>query len=85
LVSIFEAQYGRKMKMGDGSTTQLGQMTDNLNTAFSGVFMFELGVNLLAHWPKAFIHNPWVSPEEFKSRTDSGNMQQKRFRSPISP
>jgi hypothetical protein len=61
LVSIFEGQYGRSMTLGDGSRTDLGQMTDNLNLAFSIVFIFELMINLLAHWLRAFIHNAWVS------------------------
>ena len=59
-VSIFEAQYGRKMTLGDGSATQLGKMTDDLNMAFSVVFIFELFTNILAHWPRAFIFNAWV-------------------------
>jgi hypothetical protein len=59
-VSIFEAQFGSKMTLGDGSATQLGQMTDQLNLAFSIIFIFELLVNVLGHWPKAFMSNPWV-------------------------
>jgi hypothetical protein len=59
-VSIFEAQFGRKMTLGDGSSTHLGQMTDELNMAFSFIFIFELLVNILGHWPKAFISNAWV-------------------------
>ena len=60
LVSIFEAQYGSKMTLGNGSTTELGQMTDNLNLAFTVVFIFELLINILGHWPRAFISNSWV-------------------------
>jgi hypothetical protein len=60
LVSIFEAQFGRNLTLGDGSSTKLGQMTDQLNLTFSIIFIFELLVNILGHWPKAFMSNPWV-------------------------
>ena len=61
LVSIFEAQYGSRMTLGNGSTTELGQMTDELNLAFSVIFSIELLVNVWAHWPTMFISNAWVS------------------------
>ena len=48
------------MTLGNGSTTQLGQMTDELNLAFSIVFIVELLVNIWAHWLTAFISNAWV-------------------------
>ena len=61
LVSIFEAQYGSRMTLGNGSSTELGQMTDDLNLAFTIVFILELFINLWAHWPTMFISNAWVS------------------------
>ena len=50
------------------STTRLGQMTDDLNTAFTFVFIIELLINLLGHWPRAFIHNPWVRRRRHRHR-----------------
>ena len=61
LVSIFESQFGRMMTLGNGSTTHLGELTDKLNMAFSFVFIIELLINLVGHWPDAFIHNAWVA------------------------
>ena len=61
LVSIFESQFGRMMTLGNGSTTRLGEMTDELNLGFTIVFIVELLINLLGYWPQAFIRNAWVS------------------------
>ena len=49
------------MTLGNGSTTHLGELTDKLNMAFSFVFIIELLINLVGHWPDAFIHNAWVA------------------------
>ena len=35
-------------------------MADDLNMAFSFVFILELLINLLGHWPRQFISNAWV-------------------------
>ncbi len=59
-MSIFESQYGRRMTTADGTVTQLGIITDQLNLAFSVIFIVELLINLLGHWPRAFMENPWV-------------------------
>jgi hypothetical protein len=59
LASIFEAQYGRKMVLQDGSTTQLGEMMDQMNLFFTAYFTIELFVNAFANWMEKFIYNGW--------------------------
>ncbi len=59
LASIFEAQYGRKMALQDGSATQLGDMMDDLNLFFTAYFAVELGINMYAHWFSLFAYNGW--------------------------
>ena len=49
------------MTTADGNETRLGIITDQLNLAFSVIFIVELLINLLGHWPRAFVENPWVS------------------------
>jgi hypothetical protein len=59
LASIFEAQYGRKLVLQDGSSTQLGDMMDKLNLFFTAYFAFELAMNIYAHWFALFAYNGW--------------------------
>jgi hypothetical protein len=59
LVSIFEAQYGRKLVLQDGSSSQLGEMMDKLNLFFTAYFALELAVNAYAHWFALFAYNGW--------------------------
>jgi hypothetical protein len=59
LASIFEAQYGRKLVLQDGSSSQLGDMMDKLNLFFTAYFALELAVNVYAHWFALFAYNGW--------------------------
>jgi hypothetical protein len=59
LVSIFEAQYGRKMVLQDGSSTQMGEVMDALNLVFTIYFTVELAINVYANWFALFAYNWW--------------------------
>ncbi len=59
LASIFEAQYGRKLVLQDGSATRLGEMMDALNLFFTAYFAVELCINAFANWFSAFAYNGW--------------------------
>jgi hypothetical protein len=59
LASIFEAQYGRKMILQDGSSTRLGDMMDKLNLFFTAFFAVELTINAYANWFTIFAYNGW--------------------------
>ncbi len=59
LSSIIEAQYGRKLLLQDGSSTQLGSMMDKLNLFFTAYFTLELMINAYANWLQVFIANGW--------------------------
>ncbi len=59
LASVFEAQYGRKLVLQDGSSTQLGDMMDKLNLFFTAYFAVELAINAYAHWFALFAYNGW--------------------------
>jgi hypothetical protein len=59
LSSIFEAQFGRRLVLQDGSSTRLGEMMDNLNLFFTTYFTLELFVNAYANWLQPFLRNGW--------------------------
>ena len=48
-----------KLYHSDGTMTSEKSTLDSLNTAFTIIFTFELLVNLLSHWIRDFITNPW--------------------------
>ena len=59
LCTIVEAQYSSRL--ADGSHARMAAVLDAMNLAFTLIFTAELGVNLLAHWLRAFATNIWCA------------------------
>jgi hypothetical protein len=60
LASAFEAQMDKESLYNeDGTITSEKSTLDSMNTAFTIIFTVELLVNLLSHWIRDFITNPW--------------------------
>ena len=53
-------------------------MADDLNMAFSFVFILELLINLLGHWPRQFISNAWVKQRPLPPTTSNLTWKRRR-------
>jgi hypothetical protein len=59
IANLAAAQFNSRLRNSDDTLTDLGMLFEQLNFAFSAVFLIEIGVNLFANWFRRFFRDTW--------------------------